>query len=206
MKKNKLILFDWGNIVESFTTGYSCKKAWDDLFVSCGCKLDNVISYLSKYELSSIKNEMEFKKVYELIKKDLNLKVDYNYFVMKYDYFFDKVDFYENVKNYEISLKDKCYIGILSNLTIFDKKRLDKQVGLKNYDYVFLSFEIGIRKPNIEIFKYVQDNVPFDKKDILFIDDKLENIETAKSFGWNVLCCSGLELDKIKRTCDAFLK
>lgn len=206
MKKNKLIMFDWGNIVESFTTGYSCKNAWNDLFVSCGCKLDNVISYLSKYELSSIKNEMEFKKVYELIKKDLDLKVDYNYFVMKYDYFFDKIDFYENVKNYEISLKDKCYIGILSNLTIFDKKRLDKQVGLKNYDYVFLSFEIGIRKPNIEIFKYVQDNVPFDKKDILFIDDKLENIETAKSFGWNVLCCSGLELDKIKRTCDAFLK
>ena len=29
MKKNKLILFDWGGIVESFTTGYSCRKAWN---------------------------------------------------------------------------------------------------------------------------------------------------------------------------------
>ena len=34
--KNKLILFDWGNIVESHTTGYSCRNAWNDLFQECG--------------------------------------------------------------------------------------------------------------------------------------------------------------------------
>ena len=28
--KKKLILFDWGNIVESHTTGYSCYDAWND--------------------------------------------------------------------------------------------------------------------------------------------------------------------------------
>ena len=32
MKKNKLILFDWGNIVESYTTGYTIHDAFDDLF------------------------------------------------------------------------------------------------------------------------------------------------------------------------------
>ncbi|MBR6073184.1 MAG: hypothetical protein IKP76_02550 [Bacilli bacterium] len=25
----KLILFDWGNIVESHTTGYTCHNAWN---------------------------------------------------------------------------------------------------------------------------------------------------------------------------------
>lgn len=36
--KNKLILFDWGNIVESHTTGYSCLDAWDDLFEKAVCE------------------------------------------------------------------------------------------------------------------------------------------------------------------------
>ena len=36
--KKKCILFDWGNIVESHYTGYSCYKAWDDLLKKCGYK------------------------------------------------------------------------------------------------------------------------------------------------------------------------
>ena len=32
--KNKLVLFDWGNIVESFTTGYSLVDAFKDLYKS----------------------------------------------------------------------------------------------------------------------------------------------------------------------------
>ena len=66
MKKNKLILFDWGNIVEAHTTGYSCKKAWYDLFVACGYKGDDYLfQLLTKYELSAIPDFKTFSKVYE---------------------------------------------------------------------------------------------------------------------------------------------
>ena len=205
--KNKLILFDWGNIVESHNTGYSCKRAWNDLFIACGYKGDkDIFNNLSDYNLSAIRNETEFEKVYGIIKNDFNLNTNYLEFVKIYKEIFSKIDYYEDVKEYEISLIDKCYIGILSNLTIFDKKRLDKQVGLKNYDYVFLSFEMGCKKPSIEIYEKVQEALPFDKKDILFIDDRENNIETAKKFGWNTVCATGLELDKIKDACNNFLK
>ena len=36
MKKNKLVIFDWGNIVESHTVGYNGIIAWNDLFEACG--------------------------------------------------------------------------------------------------------------------------------------------------------------------------
>ena len=205
--KKKLILFDWGNIVESHTTGYSCYDAWNDVFHKCGYKEDKVIfKELGKYKLSSIKTNTEFKKTYKLIAKEFNFHTTYEEFVKIYEETFDKVDSYKEVAEYEVSLKDKCYIGILSNLTIFDKKRLDKQVNLSQYDYVFLSFELGLKKPEIELFNKVQNELPFKPQDILFIDDRKDNIETASKIGWNTLQATGLELDKIKQKCKDFLK
>jgi HAD superfamily hydrolase (TIGR01509 family) len=206
MKKNKLILFDWGNIVESHTTGYSCYDAWTDLFNECGYITDeSTFKYLGKYRLSSIPNEEEFKKTYELMKEDFHFTKTYDEFVEIYRRIFKKIDYYIDVADYEVSLKDKCYIGILSNLTVFDKERLGTQVNLPEYDYVFLSFELACRKPERVIFEKVQDKLPFDKKDILLIDDRSDNIEMAKEFGWNAFQATGLELDKIKEVCENFI-
>lgn len=205
--RKKLILFDWGNIVESFTTGYTCLDAWRDLFKSCGYTGTEDIYYkLGKYRLTRIKDITEFEKVYNQMKKDFNLDKTYNEFIELYKITFDKVYYYKDVSEYEKSLKDKCHIGIFSNLTIFDKERLNKQVDLSKYDYVFLSYEMGLRKPEIEIYEKVQSSVPFEPTDILFIDDKLSNIEAASKLGWNTLQTTGLELEKIKQKCEEFLK
>lgn len=205
--RKKLILFDWGNIVESHTTGYNCYDAWNDLFHTCGYDGDEVVfNLLSKYKLSRIKDTEQFKKTFELISKEFNFNKTYEEFIEIYKKIFSKIDYYKEVAKYEVSLKDRCYIGILSNLTIFDKERLDKQVNLKEFDYVFLSFEMGMKKPNLEIFNAVQKQLPFDPKDILFIDDRKDNIETAAKVGWNTLQATGLEFIKIKEKCEEFLK
>ena len=206
MKQHKLILFDWGNIVESHTTGYSCHKAWDELFKACGYKgEEGVFRKLTDSKLTAISTISDFKKMFEIERDKFGLTTTFDEFVENYDKCFENIEYYEDVRDYEISLKDKCYIGILSNLTIFDKKRLDKQVGLNNYDYVFLSFEMGLRKPDIEIYEKVQSNLPFEKEDILFVDDNINNINTAKEFGWNTVHATGLELEKIKEECQKFL-
>ena len=202
----KLILFDWGNIVEAHTTGYSCRDAWNDLFRTCGYTgKEDIFRSLGKYHLSSIKNDKEFRKVYTQISKEFNFTTTYKEFVKIYYEIFDKIDYYQDVADYEHSLKDKCSIGILSNLTIFDKERLDKQVDLSQYDYVFLSFELGLRKPDKQIYEEVQKQVPFASEDILFIDDRKDNIDSASSLGWNTYQITGLELNKIKERCNSFI-
>ena len=204
--KNKLILFDWGNIVESHTTGYSCYNAWDDLFLACGYTgRDFSYSNLSEYRLSCKKTIEEFKMTYNQILKDFNLNTTFEEFCALYKKTFDKVDYYPEVAKYETSLKDKCYIGIFSNLNILDKERLDKQVDLSKYDYVFLSYEMESKKPEFEIFEKVQNQLSFEPNNILFIDDKKVNIETAKKIGWETLMATGLELEKIKRRCEEFI-
>ena len=206
MKENKLILFDWGNIVESHTTGYSCPKAFDDLYKACGYTGENgIFELLSKYKLSMRADE-EFESIYDQMAKDFDFKVSYDYFKKVYKEIFDKIDYYPDVAEYERSLGTRCYIGILSNLTPFDKERLDKQVNLDKYDYSFLSFEMRCRKPDREIYEKIMKVVPFEPKDILFIDDKQVNLDTAKEFGWNTFRATGLELDNIKACCEAFLE
>lgn len=142
MKKNKLILFDWGNIVESHKTGYTICNAFEDLFKELGYNGSNVFYKLGKYNLSVIPTLEDFEKTYNCIKKDFNLLGDLQQFIDRYLYFTDKISYYKDVRDFEVSLKEKCYIGILSNLVFLDKKRLNDQVGLDNYDYIFLSFEM----------------------------------------------------------------
>ena len=52
MKKNKIILFDWGGIVEPQEEGFIA--AFKKLFKKLGYDGDNVIDILKKYSISSI--------------------------------------------------------------------------------------------------------------------------------------------------------
>ena len=203
--KEKVVLFDWGNIVESFTTGYSIKNAFNDLFKSLGYEGENIFQEVGKYQLTKLKSMEELEECYEKMKNDYNLNKDFDYFLKKYKYYFDQITYYKDVRDYEISLKDRCYIGILSNLIIIDRERIDKQLGLDNYDYLFFSYEYGMRKPDINFYKKIQEKLPFKKEDILFLDDKEKNVETAREFGWNSYVVTGLELDKIKKYVEDFL-
>ena len=207
MKNDKLILFDWGNIVESHQTGYTCYNGWNDLIEACGYKYkeDTILKEIKKYKICSIKSIEEFKETYKMMQEEFSLNKSFDEFVKLHKEITDKIDYYKDVSDYEKSLKDKCKIGIFSNLTIFDKERLDKQVDLSKYDYVFLSYEYGFQKPEIEIYKIVQEKVGVKPEDILFIDDAEKNINTAKEMGWNTLQITGLQLDVIKEECEKFL-
>lgn len=53
----------------------------------------------------------------------------------------------------------------------------------KYFDKIFLSFQMGVMKPYREVFDRVLSDIPFEKKQVLFIDDDQRNIKAAKSFG-----------------------
>ncbi len=203
MKKNKLILFDWGGIVEPQKEGFI--KTFKTLFKTLGYDKDDVIDILKNYHLSSIRTLDEYESIFENMKKDFNISCTFDQYLNLYTELFDKIIYYKDVAEYESSLKDKCNIGILSNLSVIDHDRIDKQLNLKNYDYVFLSYELGCQKPNKEIYEKVQSMLPFNKEDILFVDDLEKNINAAKEMGWNTCLANGLELDKIKKACECFI-
>jgi epoxide hydrolase-like predicted phosphatase len=88
-------------------------------------------------------------------------------------------------------LKTKYRIFLLSNTNdihiryIFSN--LKKQYGMENLDEcfekVYLSYEMGMRKPDAEIFEAVLKENDLVAGETLFIDDSLQHIETAKKLG-----------------------
>jgi|SRR3989344_2433044 len=52
------------------------------------------------------------------------------------------------------------------------------------FDKVFASSAVGIRKPNTEIFLYVEEEIKTHNSEILFVDDRDENILIAKNMQW----------------------
>ena len=73
-------------------------------------------------------------------------------------------------------------IGILSNaLPILS----DAKIELAKPEYVFVSYELGLLKPDIKIFQTLVDRLQTAPTQILFIDDKESNITAAKQIGIN---------------------
>lgn len=56
------------------------------------------------------------------------------------------------------------------------------------FDSLYLSYKVGVMKPNPEFFKNLLDNEKINPAESLFVDDGPRNIESACRLGFNTLC------------------
>jgi FMN phosphatase YigB (HAD superfamily) len=93
-------------------------------------------------------------------------------------------------------LSQKYRLFLLSNTDAIHIATFEKKVGASFYsdfyqcfEKVYFSFEIGMRKPNPEVYNLVLDQNALQAKQTLFIDDKKENTDAAAALGlqvWNL--------------------
>jgi FMN phosphatase YigB (HAD superfamily) len=93
-------------------------------------------------------------------------------------------------------LSTKYRLFLLSNTDAIHIETFEQKNGATFYsdfyncfEKVYFSFEIGMRKPNSEIYKYVLNEHDLQAKRTLFIDDKKENTDAALLLGlqvWNL--------------------
>lgn len=62
---------------------------------------------------------------------------------------------------------------------------------LSSFSSVFLSFRMGARKPEPEIYSLALNRGGAKAEDCLFIDDKPANVAVAREFGMGALCFTG---------------
>ena len=89
--------------------------------------------------------------------------------------------------NFIVWLNTKVKVGVLSN-TDRDNCKSHREKGyfnniVFNEDLIFLSAELGMAKPDEDIFKYAIEHSGVKPNEILFIDNCKENIDVANKLG-----------------------
>lgn len=87
--------------------------------------------------------------------------------------------------NYIYTLKDKGYhLYILSNLIKETHDYLARVVDIENYfDGAVFSHEVGLRKPDKEMYECILNKYNLNKDETIFFDDKERNVISANEMG-----------------------
>jgi len=120
---------------------------------------------------------------------------------------FSVEEFVEAMKAESRVLPDSC-LGILENIATtqdVDLGMLNNEArelndyrietfGLRGYfDFFFSSCYVVLRKPNTQIFRMALDVLQCEPEEVIFIDDRLGNVEAAAAVGIHAIRCQGSE-------------
>jgi glucose-1-phosphatase len=84
-----------------------------------------------------------------------------------------------------LELQQAVAIGCLSNTNALHwEDQSARWPVLETFDHRFLSFELGVRKPDIAIYQAVDERLPHKPDRVLFLDDLGVNVAAARSFGF----------------------
>lgn len=76
-----------------------------------------------------------------------------------------------------------CTAALLSNGTTRLRRDLHALDLIDEFDVVFNTAEIGMAKPDPDVFHHVLDALELDVHQVLFVDDLIQNVEAARSIG-----------------------
>jgi len=105
----------------------------------------------------------------------------------------------KSVQDLIYSVEGKIKIGIISNISaeIWWAALENNWMPNVKYDETILSSDVGLVKPDRKIYEIAQKKLKnIDPSEILFIDDKSENLIEPTKLGWKTFCFDQLKADK----------
>jgi putative hydrolase of the HAD superfamily len=86
-------------------------------------------------------------------------------------------------------LAQRFRLLLLSNTNALHADQFQRQFAdeLRHFEHLVMSHEVGFRKPERAIYATCQDRAGCAAEEILFIDDRADNIEGARALGWTTI-------------------
>jgi len=185
MKKCKAIIFDLGAVILNINYQNTI-----DEFTKLG--VNNAATFYSKKVQKNLFNQIEtgmissneFLKVLQKETKNANInQVEKAWNAMLLDLPEERIQLIEKLKN-------NYSIYLLSNTNAIHIDAIKKQLGkrkwlafCKLFDKMYLSHELGLRKPDVKIFEYILNEQKLKAEEVFFIDDSPQHIAGAKKIG-----------------------
>lgn len=182
----KAIIFDLGNVL---------------LPINLTLTYDALASY-SSLSSTKIANEINEKQLWVPYEAGQQTDIEFRNFLRSHldltisDVDFDNafsallLDFHQGVYDWIASLKSKFYLVLLSNTSSIHAERFTKvalgpegQNLFSLFHQVYYSFEMGLVKPDPAIYLRVLNEQGFQPEEVLFFDDNVANINSAKNIG-----------------------
>lgn len=191
MQNIKNIIFDLGGVILDIDF-----KKTEQAFVDLGVTnfnelfgLGHAASFFKEHEAGKITDEEFLSSLQKLAKHSLEpMVVQHAWNALLIRFPPERIDLLKK-------LKTKYRLFLLSNtnaihLTAFQKIYLD---AFNNgsldilFEKVYYSHQIGLRKPNKEVYDYVMEDSQLRAEETLFIDDALVNVEAARKTGMKAI-------------------
>jgi HAD superfamily hydrolase (TIGR01509 family) len=185
MKKCKAIIFDLGAVILNINYQNTI-----DEFTKLG--VNNAATLYSKKVQTNLFNQIEtgmissneFLKALQKETKNANInQVEKAWNAMLLDLPEERVQLIKKLKN-------NHPIYLLSNTNAIHIDAIKKQLGerkwlafCKLFDKMYLSHELGLRKPDVKIFEYILNEQKLKAEEVFFIDDSPQHIASAKKIG-----------------------
>jgi epoxide hydrolase-like predicted phosphatase len=123
------------------------------------------------------------------------------------------LDFHAGVYEWMFTLRSQFHLVLLSNTSSIHADRFTKvSLGPKGqnlfslFHHVYYSFEMGLVKPDSAIYQQVLNEQGFSAEEVLFFDDNVANINSAKSMGIpSFLVDPSRSLSQIQEILDAYV-
>ena len=91
---------------------------------------------------------------------------------------------YDGAEELIAQTAERVCVAMLSNMNAVHWERAVGGWSLvKRFDHVFTSFELGLIKPDVEVFHHVVEVLDIEPRQIFFVDDNRINVEGARAAG-----------------------
>ena len=185
MSEIKCVLFDIGGVLVDW------HMSWITSEISKRFEIDEALisNAFSKYLHELDSGKIKEKTFWDKIATDVDsISLKENTESLWNTYFRKNARINHEVINLANKIKENSYtMGIISNIEKITHKVVVDWNVLDNFEYKFMSYQIGISKPDPRIYEHVIEKLSFEPNQIIFIDDKKSNIDAAKSSGINAI-------------------
>lgn len=178
----KVLLFDLGRVLVDFDHSRSAER----LAAFCAKTPAQIydLFFESKITIAFESGKISPQDFYFQVKELLDLKLSYASFEPIWNDIFFLSAKNRSVFGLANTLRANYKIAMLSNINILHYEYLKKNFPVFGvFDRVFLSFQLGLIKPEKEIYNLVIRQLKVGPQEIFYTDDRPELVQSAKSLG-----------------------
>ncbi|GMQ75485.1 MAG: HAD family phosphatase [Gammaproteobacteria bacterium] len=179
------LLFDLGGVV----FGVDFESAFSYWAMHAGVPVETIVSRycVDEWYEQHERGEIGAAEYFDALRDSLGITISDAQFAAGWNTIFEQ----ESAGVFELfqSLGSRIPIYAFSNSNVthqeFWERKYVKTLGL--FREVFVSCDLGLRKPEAAAFRYVAAAIDTDPENILFFDDTRENVDAARDVGMSAI-------------------